>query len=147
MPILELSCKPSVRIAEAISFALVLFSVSAAAQTPGAAPGGSAEPVYSVVSPMGESTVKMIRMAPRPNNLAGKTACMVSNRAFKADIVLPVIADQLKQRYPDIKIISHHEMPVAPLPSTPENPQQDAESLRTALKAKGCSVVVTGDGG
>ena len=122
-------------------------SISAVAQTSGVAPGDSAEPVYSVVSPIGETTVKMISMTPRPNNLAGKTVCMVSNHSFKADIVLPAIADQLKQRYPDIRIISHREMPIAPSPSTPDNPQQDAETLRSALKAKGCSVVVTGDGG
>ena len=127
--------------------ALAVFSGSATAQTPGAAPSGSAEPVYSVVIPIGESTVKMISMTQRPNTLAGKTACIVSNRSFKADIVLPAIADQLKQRYPDIKIVSHREMPMAPLPSTPDNPQQDAQTLQSALKAKGCSVVVTGDGG
>lgn len=127
--------------------ALVVLSAPAAAQTSGAAKNASAEPVYSVVSPAGESTVKMIRMAPRLNTLAGQTVCMVSNRAFKADIVLPVIGDQLKRTYPDIRIVSHTQMPVAPLPSTPDTPQKDAEDLRAALKAKGCSVVVTGDGG
>ena len=80
--------------------------------------------MYSVVSPIGESTVKMISMTPRLNTLAGKTVCMVWNRAFKADIALPAIAEQLKQIYPDIKIVSHTEMPIAPLPSTPDNPQQ-----------------------
>jgi len=126
--------------------ALAVFSGSAAAQT-SAAQVGADEPVYSVVSPIGESTVKMISMTPRPNNLAGKTVCMVSNHSFKADIVLPAVAGQLKQLYPDIKIVSHREMPIAPLPTTPDNPQQDAETLRAAMKAKGCSVVVTGDGG
>jgi hypothetical protein len=138
---------PKLCLVELISLALLLFSASASAQTSNGAPGRSTEPVYSVVSPIGESTVKLISMTPRPNTLAGKTACMVSNRSFKADIVLPAIADQLKQRYPDIKIVSHREMPIAPLPTTPDNPQQDAETLRAALKAKGCSVVVTGDGG
>ena len=138
---------PKLCFVELISVALLLFSASASAQTSNGAPGRSTEPVYSVVSPIGESTVKLISMTPRPNTLAGKTACMVSNRSFKADIVLPAIADQLKQRYPDIKIVSHREMPMAPLPTTPDNPQQHAETLRAALKAKGCSVVVTGDGG
>lgn len=127
--------------------ALVVFSVSAAAQTSGAVRAGSAEPVYSVLSPIGESTVKMISMTPRPNTLAGKTVCMVSNRAFKADITLPAIGEQLKRIYPDIRVVSHTQMPIAPLPSTPDNPQQDAEKLRLAVKREGCSVVVTGDGG
>ncbi len=133
--------------AEVISLALVVFSVSAAAQTSGAVRGGSVEPVYSVVSPIGESTVKMISMTPRPNILAGTTVCMVSNRAFKADIALPAIGEQLKQIYPDIRMVSHIEMPLAPLPSTPDNPQQDAENLRLALKQKGCGVLITGNGG
>jgi hypothetical protein len=144
MRILNSSRDASIR--RLLSLTLAVFSGSAAAQT-SAAPGGSDEPVYSVISPIGESTVKMISMTPRPTTLASKTVCMVSNRSFKADIVLPAIADQLKQRYPDIKIVSHREMPIAPLPTTPDNPQQDAETLRAAMKAKGCNVVVTGDGG
>ncbi|MFZ2156502.1 MAG: hypothetical protein WAV72_10330, partial [Bradyrhizobium sp.] len=143
---LESSAKPSVRMVrftEVISLALVVFSVSAAAQTSGAVRGGSAEPVYSVVSPIGESTVKMISMTPRLNTLAGKTVCMVSNRAFKADIALPAIGEQLKQVYPDIRIVSHTQMPIAPLPSTPDNPQQDVENLRRAVKQYSCSAVVS----
>jgi hypothetical protein len=134
-------------VAEVISLVLVVFSVSAAAQKSVAAQGGSAEPVYSVVSPIGESTVTMISMTPRLNTLAGKTVCMAWNRAFKADIALPAIGEQLKQIYPDIKIVPYTEMPDAPLPSAPDHPQKDAEDLRVALKAKGCSAFVTGDGG
>jgi hypothetical protein len=149
LPIFKPFCKGSVfRVAcfaEVIS--LVLFSVSAAAQKSVAVQGGSAEPVYSVVSPIGESTVKMISLTPRLNTLAGKTVCMAWDRAFKADITLPAIAEQLKQLYPDIRVVSHTEMPVAPMPSTPDNPNKDAENLRAALKEHGCSVLVTGNGG
>src|SRR5947209_7590581 len=122
--------KPSLRticFAEVISLALV-FSVSGAAQTAAAGQGGQAEPAYSVVSPIGESAVKMISMVPRLNTLAGATVCMVSNRSFKADIALPAIGEQLKKIYPDIKVVSHTQMPLAPLPTTPDNPQQDAET-------------------
>jgi hypothetical protein len=133
--------------AEVISLALAVFSVAGAAQTSGAVRSGTAEPVYSVLSPLGESTVKMIEMTPRPKTLAGKTVCMVSNRAFKADIALPAIAEQLKKAWPDIRVVSHTQMPMAPLPSTPDNPQQDAEKLKLAMSQQGCSVVVTGDGG
>jgi hypothetical protein len=149
--ILKSSCRASVfRIvcfAEVISLVLVVCSVSAAAQKSVAVQGGSAEPVYSVVSPIGESTVTMISMTPRLNTLAGKTVCMAWNRAFKADIALPAIAEQLKQIYPDIKIVPYTEMPDAPRPSTPDHPQKDAEDLRVALKEKGCSALVTGNGG
>jgi len=89
----------------------------------------------------------MISMTPRLNTLAGKTVCMAWNRAFKADIALPAIAEQLKQIYPDINIVPYTEMPDAPRPSPPDHPQKDAEDLRVALKEKGCSAFVTGDGG
>ena len=121
--------------------------LSAAAQQSVAVQGGSAEPVYSVVSPIGESTVTMISMTPRLHTLAGKTVCMAWNRAFKADIALPAIGEQLKQIYPDITIVPYTEMPDAPLPSPPDHPHKDAEDLRVALKAKGCSAFVTGNGG
>lgn len=139
--------KLRVRVAEVIALALAVFSVSTAAQTSGPVRGGSAEPVYSVVSPIGESTVKMISMTPRPNTLAGTTVCMVSNRSFKADIALPAIEEQLKQMYPNIRIVSHTLMPVAPMPTTPDNPQKDAENLRLALEQKGCGVLIAGNGG
>jgi hypothetical protein len=149
--ILKSSCKASafrmICFAKVLSFALVIFSVSAAAQKSVAVHGGSAEPVYSVVSPSGESTVKMISMVPRRNTLAGETVCMVWNRSFKADVTLPAIGKQLKQLYPDIRVVSHTEMPVAPMPSTPDSPNKDAENLRAALKEKGCGVLVTGNGG
>ena len=128
-----------------VALVLGVFTVSAAAEK--ADQRGSAEPVYRVVSPLGETTVKMISMTPRLNSLAGKTVCMVWNGAFKSDITLPAIGEQLKQIYPDIKIVSYKDMPNAPLPSTPDNPQKDVERLQAALKEKGCSVLVAGDGG
>ena len=148
--ILKSSCRASVFravcFAGVISLVLVAFSVSAAPESV-AVQDRSSGPVYSVVSPIGESTVKMISMVPRGNTLAGKTVCMVWNRAFKADVTLPAIGDHLKQLYPDIRLVSHTQMPVAPMPSTPDNPNKDAENLRAALKEKGCSVLVTGNGG
>src|SRR4030095_13699591 len=96
--ILKSSCRASVFravcLAGVISLVLVVLSLSAAAQKSLAVQGGSAKPVYSVVSPIGESTVKMISMVPRRNTLAGKTVCMVWNRAFKADVTLQALGEQ-----------------------------------------------------
>src|SRR4051812_12247106 len=73
----------------------------------------SAEPAYSVVSPLGEDTVKMIEMAPRLDSLANKTVCMVSNNDFKANITLPAIEKALKEKYPGIKVVPYTEFPTA----------------------------------
>ena len=87
-------------------------STQEANPNPGA-PQNLVEPVYSVVSPLGDPTVKMITMAPRLDTLAGKTVCLVWNHTFKADITLPAIGESLKKKYPDIKIIPYTEIDAA----------------------------------
>lgn len=107
----------------------------------------SAEPVYKVVSPVGESTVKMTAMAPRMDTLAGKTLCMVWNSAFKSDVTLPVIGETLKKQYPDVKIVPYTDMPDAFLPEPPENPRKQSEALQALYNEKGCDAVISGNGG
>lgn len=108
----------------------------------------SAEPVYRVVSPLGDPAVKMIAMAPRLNTLNGKTVCLVWNKAFKADITLPVIGKSLKDKYPDIKIIPHTEIDAAIQAVSRENPSADeAAILRAVLKENGCDALISGNGG
>jgi hypothetical protein len=105
------------------------------------------EPVYKVVSPLGESTAKTIAMAPRLDTLDGKTVCLVWNYAFKADVTLPAIAEELKKHYPGIKIVPHTAMPIAELPEPPGTPRKDSEALEAAFKAKGAHAVIAGNGG
>jgi hypothetical protein len=107
----------------------------------------SAEPVYEVVSPLGESTAEMGEMARRLDTLDGKTVCMVWNYAFKADVTLPAIGEALKKRYPNVKIVSYREMPLAPLPDLPGFPLKESEDLKAALKKLGCDAVIVGNGG
>jgi hypothetical protein len=107
----------------------------------------SDEPVYEVVSPIGESTVEMGEMARRLETLNGKTVCMVWNYAFKSDVTLPAIGDALKKRYPDIKIVPYREMPLAPLPDVPGSPTSESENLKAALKAMKSDAVIVGNGG
>ena len=85
--------------------AVILFAAGSPQDTAASEP--SAEPVYKVVSPIGESTVKMTTMAPRLDTLAGKTVCMVWNNAFKADVTLPAIGEALKKQYPGVKIVPY----------------------------------------
>jgi hypothetical protein len=110
-------------------------------------PRKSGEPVYSVVSPLGDSTVKMITMAPRLNTLAGKTVCMVWNHAFKADITLPAIAESLKSSYPGIKIVPYTEIDAAVRAAGREDASAEAATLQAVLKEKGCAAVISGNGG
>src|SRR5690606_4433252 len=95
----------------------------------------TAEPVYEVVSPLGESTAQMGEMARRLDTLNGKTVCMVWNYAFQSDVTLPAIGEALKKHYPDVKIVPYREMPLAPLPEVPGSPTNESENLKAALKA------------
>ena len=113
-----------------------------------AVPSDAVEPMYNVVSPLGDSPVKMITMAPRLNTLAGKTVCMVWNHAFKADITLPAIAESLKNEHPNIKIISYTEIDAAIQAAGRENPAaEEAVILGAVLKQKGCEALISGNGG
>ena len=99
-----------------------------------------ADPVYSVISPVGESTVKLIEMAPRLDTLSNKTVCMVSNSAFKVNITMPAIAKSLQAKYPTLKIVPYTEMATAYSGS-------NWEAKPGEYKTKGCDAVVTGNGG
>ena len=111
------------------------------------APEDPAEPVYRVVSPPGDPTVKMITMAPRLDSLAGKTVCMIWNQSFKADITLPAIGESLKEKYPDIKIIPYTEIDAAIRDADRDDPSAVAAALQAVLKEKGCDAVISGNGG
>jgi hypothetical protein len=100
----------------------------------------SKEPVYSVISPLGENTVEMIKMAPRLDTLSNKTVCMVSNNAFKVNITLPVIAEALQKSHPGIKIVPYTEMPKAFSGS-------NWEAMPAEFRSKGCDAVISGNGG
>ena len=124
---------------------LILFAAGGPRDAAASAP--SAEPVYDVVSPLGESTVKMTAMAPRTETLAGKTVCMVWNSAFKSDVTLPVIGETLKKQYPGVKIVPYTDMPNVFLPEPPGTPRKQSEALQALYKEKGCDAVISGNGG
>jgi hypothetical protein len=101
----------------------------------------SAEAAYSVISPLGEDTAKMVPMAKRLDALSNKTTvCMVSNNDFKANITIPVIMQHLKDTYPGIKVIPPNEFPNAF-----SGTRWDAVSA--LYRSKGCNAVIAGNGG
>ncbi len=117
------------------------------AENTAAVPKSSLEPVYSVVSPLGDSTTKVITMVPRLNTLAGKTVCMVWNHAFKADITLPAIGESLKDKYPGIRIIPYTEIDAASRAAGRKGSLTEAETWQGVFKEKGCDAVISGNGG
>ena len=108
--------------------------VSVSTGMPTAQVAQSKEPVYSVISPLGETTVKMIDMAPRLDTLSNKTVCLVSNSAFKVNITMPAIAKGLQEKYPGVKVVPYSEMATAYSGS-------NWEAMPGQFKAKGCDAV------
>ena len=74
------TCLSAVPIGAALLSGLRLPTVPPAVAQEKAASQPAAEPVYKVVSPLGESVVKTTAMAPRLKTLAGKTVGLVWNR-------------------------------------------------------------------
>src|SRR5688572_25238329 len=140
------TCLTVVLAGAALQSSLRLQPIQPAVAQEKAASKPSAEPVYQVVSPLGESTVKTAAMAPRLETLAGKTVCLVWNRSFKSDVTLLAIAEALRKQYPTIKIVPYSAMPMAPLPEPPGEPRKESEALQAAFKAKGCDAVIAGNG-
>ena len=105
------------------------------------------ETEFKVVSPLGEVVVDDTPMAQRPDTLIGKTVCLTWNASFRADVTLSAIADLLRKKYPDIKVIPYTEMPEsfkAPPPGT-TTPERDA--LVAAFRKEDCDAIISGNGG
>ena len=126
----------SARAATGVVAALLAVSTG----VPAAQGAGPKEPVYSVISPLGETTVKMIDMARRLDTLNNKTVCLVSNSAFKVNITMPAIAKALQENYPGVKVVPYSELPSAYSGS-------NWHAMGAQFKAKGCDAVISGNGG
>jgi ABC-type amino acid transport substrate-binding protein len=103
------------------------------------------EQLYEVVSPLGEQKIEMINMVPRLDSLAGKTICEVINGTFKSDVVVPLLGELLKKKYPDAKVVPHTEFPQGLVLGRATKAELD--TLINAMKEKGCDAVISGDGG
>ena len=109
------------------------------------APVPAGEKVYEVVSPLPESTVKQVPMAPRLDTLAGKTMCELWNYLFQGDITFPEIERVMSKQYPGIKFV-----PYSDLPDTHGRFVSETDLptlLPKVLKERGCQAVISGNGG
>jgi hypothetical protein len=72
------------------------------------APAASAQITIEVMNPRGEiPPPKTIGISPRVPNLDGKRIVLVDNGKFGADNFLDVIAQRIKQRYPNATIVMY----------------------------------------
>jgi hypothetical protein len=99
-----------------------------------------------VVSPAGLQAVKVIGVAPRLDDLNGKTVGEVWNGVFKGDLTFPVIRKLLKEKYPGIKIVPYTEFYHLPGSDVAAHQRELAREVVATAKEKGCDALISGNG-
>lgn len=101
---------------------------------------------YSVVSPVGRSTVDMIRMAPRLETLAGKTIA-VTGVSFMTEITHPEICRLIRKNYPDARILTIDEVGIGGVYPAPGITRKAKDEFQARLKELKVDAVICGNGG
>jgi hypothetical protein len=101
---------------------------------------------FEVVSPAGGEAIAQRSIAPRLQDLNGKTVGEIWNGVFKGDQTFPVIRRLLKQRYPAVNIVPYTEFPHIYGGDNPARQKTLAKQLAALAKEKGCDAVISGNG-
>lgn len=91
-----------------------------------------------VLTPLGATEVKAFDTARVPD-LRGKTICELSNGSYRSAETLPVIRELLLKRFPGATHIPYTEFGYY-------HPH-DVNTIGKIIKARGCDVLVAGNGG
>ncbi len=104
--------------------------------------------LYEVVSPVGRAIIKAVSGEGHLDTLEGKTICQVWNREYRGDELFPLIAEELRRRYPKTKVIPYTDFPLDDVPKW-QAVKKDAtgKTYSDLLKEKGCDAVMSGNGG
>ena len=104
------------------------------------------DPLFSVVSPVGHSSVKRIKQAPRLDTLAGKTIAVVGTN-FMARTTHLEIKRLILKHYPDAKVILQDEIGSAGSYPAPGVKRRAKDEFQKKLKAMKVDAVISGNGG
>ena len=102
--------------------------------------------IYEILSPIGESSVKMISQAPRLSTLNGKTIAIVGG-SFMANVTHPEIKRLILKNYPNAKVILLNEIGSAGPYPAPGVKRQQKEDFERKLKERKVDAVISGNGG
>jgi len=104
------------------------------------------EPGFAVVSPVGRSSVEMIKQAPRLQTLDGKTIAVVGV-SFMTAVTHPEIKLLILENYPSAKVILLDEIGIAGPYPAPGVTRKAKEEFQAKLKEMGVDAVISGNGG
>lgn len=102
--------------------------------------------VYDVLSPIGESTIKPIKQAPRLSTLNGKTIAIVGG-SFMANVTHSEIKRLILANYPNAKVILLNEIGSAGPYPAPGVKRQQKDEFERRLKEMHVDAVISGNGG
>lgn len=100
----------------------------------------------AVIGPAGVEIIEHKSVAPRLNDLSGKTVGEIWNGVFKGDVTFPIIRELLRKKFPDTKVIPYTEFPFFPGDDRPHAQQEVARHIAALAKEKGCDAVISGNG-
>ncbi len=130
-------------------FSSLLIVLMASAQTcdPGGECGGDETTgTYDVLSPMGQSSVDMIEMAPRLESLDGKTIALVGG-SFMASVTHVELRRLILQAFPNATVYLLSEIGSAGLFPGPRVRKPQVERFQQRLLEYGVDAVISGNGG
>ncbi|MFC1971523.1 hypothetical protein ACFLV0_06335 [Chloroflexota bacterium] len=103
---------------------------------------------YEVVSPLGQTVIEARPVPRHYDTLNGKTVCEVWNGGFRGHVVLPIVREMLKKKFPDVKVIPYTEFSRTPLHiQTPEQVAKKLDDVSKDFVARGCDAVIGCFGG
>lgn len=96
--------------------------------------------VYDVVWPRSRQAVELQDLADRPDSLDGRVVGFLWDYLFRGDEIFPVIAEELKARYPAVEIVDFDQFG-----STHGDDEAElVAALPQTLRDRGIDVVVSG---
>ena len=102
--------------------------------------------VYDVLSPMGQSSVDMIEMAPRLETLDGKTIALVGG-SFMASVTHVELKRLILEYFPTATVYVLSEIGSAGLFPGPHTRKPQVERFQQRLQEYGVDAVISGNGG
>ena len=133
----------------AFSLWLFPFIISAQNSCDDGSCGGDSTSVagtYDVMSPVGQSSVEMIEMAPRLESLDGKTIALVGG-SFMASVTHVELRKIILENYPNATVYVLNEVGSAGLFPGPRVRKPKVERFQQRLQELGVDAVVSGNGG
>lgn len=112
----------------------------------GGCEGEESAGMFNVLSPVGQSTVEMIEMAPRLESLDGKTIALVGG-SFMASVTHMELKRIIQEYYPTATVYVLSEIGSAGLFPGPRARKPQVERFQQRLQEYGVDAVISGNGG